>query len=275
MPEVESVRWTLAPKLVGRRIEGVEILLPRLIKLPSVRQYQKDVTGKRIESIGRRGKYLLVYLEDNWLMVFHLRMTGSLCYMAKEKEKGAHERVIYALDNGDRLVFSDLRTFGTLYLIKKGEEERIAGLFALGAEPLSEEFTVSYLKKRLVGRRGKIKTFLLDQRQVAGLGNIYVDEALFLSGINPLRRAGDLSEDEITRLHAAIEKVIAAGIADGGTTFRDYVDGEGKKGHHQEKLFVYSRAGEKCRLCGEKIVKVKIAGRGSCYCPHCQKEKKA
>ena len=140
----------------------------------------------------------------------------------------------------------------------------------LGPEPLSQEFTVEYLAKAAQNRKTRIKSFLLDQSKVGGLGNIYVDEALFLAGIHPMRRAGDLSLAELIRLHESVNKVIADGIADGGTTFRDYRDGNGDKGSHQEHLYVYGRDGQSCRICGTPLEKIKVGGRGTRFCPHCQ-----
>lgn len=272
MPEVEIIRRYLDKKLRGRRIESLDIFLPRQIKYPTVDAYKAMCTRQKIANVNRRGKYLLVELSNQVELVFHLRMTGRLVYHEREDENhDAHTRVLYHLDGGSVLVFGDTRTFGALYALQNSDERwRIHGLDTLGPEPLTEEFSAGYLWERTRHSRAPIKSFLLNQMMIAGIGNIYADEALFLAKIHPLTQANALTQAECEALHLAVDQVIADGIRDGGTTFRDYQNGEGKQGLHQEHLYVYHREGESCRRCGTKIKKIKVGGRGTHFCPHCQ-----
>ncbi|MDQ0203302.1 DNA-formamidopyrimidine glycosylase [Pectinatus haikarae] len=274
MPEVETIRRTLEKRILGKTIEYIEILLPRLIKFPELSLYEKRLTGQKIVKMRREGKYLIMQMENNIMAVFHLRMTGRLCYVKKGYEEDKYKKIIFYLDNGDKVIYADMRTFGTLYAIREEEREKIKGLYELGCEPLSKDFTVSYLVSRLKKNSGKIKMFLLNQKNIAGLGNIYVDEALFLAGINPEKISSFVNENEAELLCASINKVISEGIRDGGTTFRDYVNGEGRKGTHQDNLFVYGRDKKPCKKCGTIIEKIKVGGRGTCFCPECQKLEK-
>ena len=273
MPEVEIIRQHLDSRLAGKRIKSVEIMLPRQLKWPaSVEQFSRLCCGPEIEAMERRGKYLLLRLAGEMRIVFHLRMTGSLVYVeAGQEYENAHLRAVFYLEDGSRLCFADIRTFGVIYGLKPGELDMVKGLREMGPEPLSPEFTAEYLEG--IARKGKapIKNLLLDQRKIGGIGNIYADEALFLAHVHPKRLAGSLSHEECQKLWRAVNQVIEAGIRDGGTTFRDYRNGEGGKGSHQEHLYVYHRQGEPCRECGVLIEYTKVAGRGTHYCPMCQR----
>lgn len=273
MPEVEIIRQHLDSRLAGKRIKSVEILLPRQLKWPAtVEQFSSLCCGPEIEAMERRGKYLLLRLAGEVRIIFHLRMTGSLVYVeAGQEYENAHLRAVFHLEDGSRLCFADIRTFGVIYGLKPGELDMVKGLREMGPEPLSPEFTAEYLEH--LARKGKapIKNLLLDQRKIGGIGNIYADEALFLAHVHPKRLAGSLSHEECQKLWQAVNQVIEAGIRDGGTTFRDYRNGEGGKGSHQEHLYVYHRQGEPCRECGVLIEYTKVAGRGTHYCPMCQR----
>lgn len=273
MPEVEIIRQHLDNRLAGKRIKSVEIMLPRQLKWPaSVEQFSHLCCGPEIEAMERRGKYLLLRLAGEIRIVFHLRMTGSLVYVGAGQEyENAHLRAVFYLEDGSRLCFADIRTFGVIYGLKPGELDMVKGLREMGPEPLSPEFTAEYLEG--IARKGNapIKNLLLDQRKIGGIGNIYADEALFLAHVHPKRLAGSLSHEECQKLWQAVNQVIEAGIKDGGTTFRDYRNGEGGKGSHQEHLYVYHRQGEPCRECGVLIEYTKVAGRGTHYCPMCQR----
>ncbi|MEG6584626.1 DNA-formamidopyrimidine glycosylase [Dendrosporobacter sp. 1207_IL3150] len=271
MPEVETVRRTLVDKITGCRITNVEIKLPRLIKWPSADEFKAIITDRTIASLGRNGKYLLLHLDNGIIVVIHLRMTGRLYYVSGDEINDKFTRIVFALDNGDKLLYSDSRTLGTLYAMQVNELWRISGLFSLGPEPLSPEFTLEYLRSIINKSKGKIKAILLNQKYIGGLGNIYVDECLAIAGINPERTANSLNEEEIEKLHSAINKVIADGIEHGGTTFRDYRDGTGKSGTHQHHLIVYGRKGQPCIRCSTPIEKKEVAGRGTHFCPVCQK----
>lgn len=271
LPEVETIRRQLAPKVAGRVITAVEIALPRLIKYPDVVCFKREIVGKVIERLERRGKYLLFRLTDGMMLIIHLRMTGRLFYRAAEIARDAHTYIVFGLDNGFEIRYADSRTLGTIYLVTDAELPKIKGLIEMGPEPLTPAFDIAYFQKLLVNRKTKIKGLLLDQRLIGGLGNIYVDESLALAGIYPERRADSLSPEEILRLYHAVNKVIQEGIEHGGTSFRDYVDEEGKAGSHQLHLRVYGRRQEPCHICGTAIERKEVAGRGSYYCPKCQK----
>jgi len=271
MPEVETIRRSLIDKVSGRRIEEVEFLLSRLVKWPSAGEFQAVLTNKTIVDLTRRGKYLLFHLDNQQIMVVHLRMTGRLSYVLPGAEMDKFTRIIFKLDNGDRLLYADTRTLGTLYLLPPEELWRISGLANMGPEPLSMEFSLSYLTEMLKKRHGNIKAVLLNQKYIGGLGNIYVDESMAIAGIHPERIASSLTHCEIKDLFHAINKVIEDGITHGGTTFRDYRDGSGKSGSHQHHLAVYGRKAAPCFTCGMPIVWKSVAGRGTHFCPNCQK----
>ncbi len=271
MPEVEIIRRYLDKQLTGQRIMGVELLLPRQIKWPEPEGFRAMAIGRRIAGMHRRGKYLLMALDNGSELVFHLRMTGRLVYEPAGVNHDSHARLLFQLDGGGLLVYGDTRTLGTLYALSPGERWRIHGLAEMGPEPLTGDFTPAYIQQTAKGRRTAVKSFLLNQKYIGGIGNIYADEALFLARIHPLRPAGSLSAAECQRLHQSVNTVIAAGIRDGGTTFRDYKNGEGKQGSHQEQLYVYNRQGQPCRRCGTKIEKITVGGRGTHFCPHCQR----
>ena len=271
MPEVEIIRRYLDKQLTGQRIMGVDLLLPRQIKWPEPKGYRAMAIGRTIAGMNRRGKYLLMALDNGSELVFHLRMTGRLVYEPDGVNHDSHARLLFQLDGGGLLVYGDTRTLGTLYALSSGERWRIHGLAEMGPEPLTEDFTPAYIQQTAKGRRTAVKSFLLNQKYIGGIGNIYADEALFLAGIHPLRPVGSLSAAECQRLHQSVNTVIAAGIRDGGTTFRDYKNGEGKQGSHQEQLYVYNRQGQPCRRCGTEIEKMTVGGRGTHLCPQCQR----
>lgn len=273
MPEVEIIRRYLDKMAAGKRIMDLDIRLPRMIKWPDTEGFRALVTGRTIKAMNRRGKYLLMELDNGNEVVFHLRMTGRLVYEPTGETSDSHARVIFHLQDGASLVYGDTRTLGTIHGIKPEERAMLKGLAEMGPEPLSAEFTPDYFYETASKRKVAIKSFLLNQKYIGGIGNIYADEALFLAGIYPLRPANTLTKEECKRLWEGVNKVIAAGIEDGGTTFRDYQNGEGGQGSHQEHLYVYSRKGEPCRSCGSPIERITVGGRGTHFCPHCQEVK--
>ena len=264
LPEVEQVRKTLAPHIEGKKFQKVEVFLPRLVKYPTPELFVKKLTGRTVKKVNRRGKYLLLETDKGTLVV-HLRMTGALVVSASVP---AYAKIKFTLSDKVTMWFTDIRTFGTLYFVD--DDYVIEGLATLGPEPLTGALTPEYLAPLAAKCRKPVKTFILDQTVIAGLGNIYADECLALSGISPLRLANKLKESEFPKLVDAINKVSAQGIKNHGTTFRDYKDGEGKKGNNQNFLLVYGRGGEPCKKCGCKLEKTKVGGRGTVYCPHCQ-----
>jgi len=269
LPEVETVRRRLEPVLTGRRFEHVEISDPRL-----VRPYDPDVVaaelqGERVASVERRGKYLIVRFETDRVLLIHLRMTGSLRHSATGLDDDPHRRALVRLDDGSDVAYRDVRRFGTGQLLEPGELDTYLST-RLGEEPLDALFTAARLGRLLARRRAPIKAALLDQRTLAGMGNIYVDEALWRARIHPLRPAESLERDELRRLHRAVRASLEQGIARQGSTLRDYALPDGGSGSMQHEFKVYGRGGEPCDRCGTPIAKTRVAGRGTWFCPACQ-----
>ncbi|MGI6604411.1 MAG: bifunctional DNA-formamidopyrimidine glycosylase/DNA-(apurinic or apyrimidinic site) lyase [bacterium] len=270
LPEVETVRRTLLPHLVGQVITEVEVLRSTQLKNVSPEVLKEKLTGKEIRDVGRRGKYLLIYLSQGEVLVVHLRMTGRLLFYAEGHEVTPHTRLLIKLIPPAELHLHDVRSFAMVFLLPKAEVCSLPGIAALGPEPLSADFTPAGLAAALARHRCPIKNILLGQRVVAGLGNIYVDEALFRAGINPLRSANSLTAAEVGRLFQAIRTVLADALGSGGTSIRDYVNGHGVPGAFQQKLAVYGRKGHPCRRCGTTLVGERKGGRSTVYCPLCQ-----
>jgi formamidopyrimidine-DNA glycosylase len=265
LPEVETVRRAIAPVLEGRRLERVEILDARLTRPEDPDEIAAELTGEHVERVDRRGKYLVVRFASGRTLLIHLRMTGSL---VRDPAGATHVRAVLRLDDGSVVAYRDVRRFGTWLLLEPGELDPYLGR-RLGKEPL-ERFTSRDLAARLAGRRIAVKGALLDQRTVAGLGNIYVDEALWYARLNPLRPAGSLTDDEVRRVHRGVRRALAAGIERQGSTLRDYRLPDGSSGSMQDEFRVYGREGEPCERCGTPITKTRVAGRGTWYCPTCQ-----
>lgn len=275
LPEVEAVRSSLEPLICGQKIVKVTVSHEGVIAPQTTAAFCHALENSVIRAVRRRGKYLLISMgragqKDDILLV-HLRMTGQLICEGPEQPMKKHTHVIIMLGNGKELRFTDVRRFGKMIIFPGGDVSAAHGLAALGPEPLSDDFSPSYFYQKLKPKKVKIKGALLDQTIVAGLGNIYADEVLFAAKILPTRSCSTLSQKEVQRLCQCIKKILAEAVLHKGTTFRDYVDGEGKKGSHQEFLRVYQREGEPCQVCGRTIQRVKIAGRSSHFCPHCQK----
>lgn len=275
LPEVETVRLGLNEVTLHQRIEGGDVLLARTIAHPeSPIAFLEGLRGWAIAQWHRRGKYLLAELADGggWLGV-HLRMTGQLLWVAASEPLQKHCRVRLVFPNGRELRFIDQRTFGQLWWVPPGllPETVMQGLQRLGPEPLSAEFTVDYLAAQLGHRQRPIKNALLDQALIAGIGNIYADEALFLSQIRPQTLCTRLKPRHIKRLHGAIVQVLTDAIAARGTTFSDYRDVAGINGNYGGVAWVYDRDGEPCRVCGTVIQRFKLAGRSAHVCLTCQR----
>lgn len=271
LPEVETIKRSLEKKITGQTIADVEVFYPKIVPTHRPHQFKEQLVGRTIEKLGRRGKYLLVHLSGGFTLVMHLRMTGRLVLIKNREQLPKYTHVLFRLGNQTVLAFADMRKFGRINLVSSEELKNLAGLKDLGPEPLGEEFTLEYLTKELNRRRTKIKPLLLDQTFVAGLGNIYADEALFLAKIHPERPAGDLKPQEITALYHAIIEALQQGINNRGTSISDYVDGEGNIGNNQNMLNAYSREGEHCPRCAAIITRKKVAGRSSYFCPKCQR----
>ena len=271
LPEVETIRRQLEPLLAGRRIRRAEIRDPRLTRPLDPAPIAKALEGERIAGLDRRGKYLIVRFESGRVLLIHLRMTGNLRVTSDGRApEGPHDRAVINLDNRSTMTYRDVRRFGTWLLVDEAELEWYLGE-RVGREPLERSFGSASLAARLAGRRAPVKAALLDQRTVAGLGNIYADEALWRARVHPLRPAGELEPDEVRRLHRALRDALRAGIARQGATLRDYSTPDGERGAMQEEFRVYGREGEPCPRCGTPIEKIRAAGRGTSYCPNCQR----
>jgi formamidopyrimidine-DNA glycosylase len=273
LPEVETIRRRLEPVLVGRRFERVEIHDSRLTRPHDPVEVAAELVGERVQAVGRRGKYLVVEFESGRVLLIHLRMTGNLLHAADPTAETArpdpHRRAVVTLDNGSDVVYRDVRRFGTWLLVEPEDVDAYLGA-RLGAEPLERAFTARALSARLTDRRAPIKAVLLDQRTLAGMGNIYVDEALWRARVNPLTPARDVPRESHAVLRKAIRAALDAGIRRQGATLRDYRQPDGQRGRMQHEFKVYGREGEPCDRCGTPIAKTRVAGRGTWYCPRCQ-----
>lgn len=271
LPEVETVRKTLKKLVLNKTIENITVFWPKIIKNPvEVEQFIDALKGETFVDAGRRGKFLILYTEQ-FALVSHLRMEGRYGLYPKDEPFDKHTHVIFHFTDGTELRYRDVRKFGTMHLFLKGEEFLNPPLLELGPEPFSEEFTKEYLAESLKKTNRKIKTALLDQKLFVGLGNIYVDEALFRSGLHPERLASTLDQQEITLLHQEIVATLSEAVQKGGSTIRSYVNSQGEIGMFQLELYAYGRKGEECKKCGTPLEKTTVGGRGTHYCPNCQK----
>ena len=272
LPEVESVRMQLEPALVGRRFERVTIDDPRLVRPYEPAEVAAELEGERVAAVERRGKYLIVRFESGRVLLIHLRMTGSLLRAAGGSlPYDPHRRAVVKLDDGSDVAYRDVRRFGTWLLLEPGEVEPYLGA-RVGDEPLDTLFTAARLGERLASRRTSLKAALLDQRTLAGMGNIYADEALWRARLNPLRAAAGLDRAELRRLHRGIRAALEQGLARQGSTLRDYRLPDGGGGSMQDEFRVYGRGGEPCDRCGTPIARTHVAGRTTWFCPTCQPE---
>lgn len=273
LPEVETVRQTLRELVLNKTIQDVEVKWPKIIKLPDdADEFALLLKGQTIYEVGRRGKFLIFYLDD-YSLVSHLRMEGKYMLADTQESFDKHTHVFFTFTDGTQLRYRDVRKFGTMHLYPKGEELGQAPLAQLGVEPLTEEFTLDILKKGLAKTTRKIKPALLDQTIVVGLGNIYVDEALFRAKIHPERIANSIKNKELKILHQAIIDTLAEAVKQGGSTIRSYVNSQGKIGLFQQQLLVYGKKDEACPNCGKPIEKTVVGGRGTHFCKHCQRKK--
>jgi formamidopyrimidine-DNA glycosylase len=271
LPEVETVRTRLEPRLVGRRLERVEIYDPRLTRPFDPAGVAAELEGERVAALDRRGKYLIVRFESGRVLLIHLRMTGNLFHGNGDSLSAddPHRRAVVRLDDGSDVVYRDMRRFGTWLLVEPNELEPYLG-DRVGSEPLARTFTAKRLKETLAGRNAPVKAALLDQRRLAGVGNIYADEALWRARVHPLTPAGVLDDAELKALHRGIRAALQAGIARQGATLSTYRTPDGSRGRMQHEFKVYGRDGEPCERCGTPIEKIRAGGRGTWYCPTCQ-----
>lgn len=269
LPEVETVRKTLKALVTDKTIESVTVKWPKMIKR-DVDQFVDALKGQTIIDVRRRGKFLILDTDD-FALVSHLRMEGKYGVYPKDEAMDKHTHVIFHFTDGMELRYKDVRKFGTMHLYLKGEEFLSPPLDQLGPEPLTDEFLAEELSLKLKKTTRSIKATLLDQTTLVGLGNIYVDEALFRAGIHPERAANSLTEKEIEVLHKEIKATLGEAVEKGGSTIRSYVNSQGQIGMFQLELFVYGRKGEPCKKCGNSLEKKVVAGRGTHFCPNCQR----
>jgi formamidopyrimidine-DNA glycosylase len=284
LPEVETIRRQLEPELLGRRIVSATIHDPRWARPEPTAPVEAALTGRTIESVGRRGKYLLVGLDDGATLVMHLRMTGNLLLgdgeEPPERRLGmerlyeasvdfAHLRAEMKLDDGRRLLFTDPRRFGHASVLGPGALDPYLDA-RLGVEPLSEDLTPELIGRVAEGRVVPLKSFLLDQKGIAGIGNIYADEALHRAELHPLSPAGSMRPEHWEALREGIVEALEAGLANGGASIDDYRDSRGEKGSMQDEFLVHTREGEECPRCGGRINRIVVSGRSTYFCPECQ-----
>ena len=275
LPEVETVRRALEPVLVGRRFEHVRIADPRLVRPFEPAEMAAELVGERVAAVERRGKYLVVRFVSGRVLLIHLRMTGSLlCAPNGSLPDDPHRRAVVRLDDGSDVAYRDVRRFGTWLLLEPGDAEPYLAA-RVGDEPLDAAFTAARLGECLAVRRTSLKAALLDQHTLAGLGNIYVDEALWRARLNPLRPAAGLDRNELRRLHRGIRAALEHGLARQGSTLRDYRLPDGSGGSMQDEFRVYGRRDEPCDRCGTPISRTQVAGRTTWFCPTCQPEQPA
>jgi formamidopyrimidine-DNA glycosylase len=274
LPEVEHVVRALRLRIVGRQIIATEVKLPKLITPTSPALFNRKLKGATITGVSRRGKFILIELDNDRVLAVHLRMTGKFLYLSDDDELPKHAHAIFYLDNERRLVFRDQRQFGLMKLVARSQLAKTKGISELAPEPFSDDFSLVYLKEIFTRSRRSLKTLLLDQTKVLGLGNIYAAEALFRAGVNPFKPASELSARRIPRLHQAIRDVLRAAIS-GSSTSR--IKLENPNGFSYGEAFgrvwqVYEREGESCFKCGARIRRLTHGGRSTYWCPRCQRK---
>ncbi|MFZ0545958.1 MAG: bifunctional DNA-formamidopyrimidine glycosylase/DNA-(apurinic or apyrimidinic site) lyase [Candidatus Promineifilaceae bacterium] len=266
LPEVETTVRALRAPLVGRTVTGMRNDWQKHLATPALPEFRQRIAGKEIRSIGRRGKYLVFHLSEPETLLIHLKMTGHLAVVPADEPASKHIHTIFELDNGAELRFRDERKFGRVYLLQDPQEV----LGRLGPEPLSDAFTPEVLHQMLQGRKRILKPLLLDQTFVAGIGNIYADEALYYAKIRPTRISNTLSDAESSALHAGIQKALNLGINNEGASIDNYRKPDGSRGEMQNILVAYGRAGEPCRRCGSIMERIVLGSRSTYFCPNCQ-----
>ena len=270
LPEVETVKNSLKEKLLGKKIKKVTIYYDKIIEYPDKFLFEKEICNQTINDMDRYGKWIIFVLDDYYLLS-HLRMEGKYFFKTKKDKVLKHEHIIFELDNGKELRYMDVRKFGKMHLIKKEDIKKIGPFLSMGKEPWDKELTANYLKEKYKKRNLPIKTLLLDQSIIVGIGNIYADEILFLSSINPQKKCNTLTTKELDNIIKYTKEVLESAIKKGGTTIRSYSSVDGVHGLFQQELFVHTKEGTKCQKCNNTIKKIRIGGRGTYFCPNCQK----
>lgn len=270
LPEVETVKETLKKIVLNKKINNAVILYPNIIDTPIVDEFIDKIKNQKINDIKRRGKWLLFEL-DNYYLLSHLRMEGKYIIRNHGDVYDKHEHVVFELDDGSELRYKDTRKFGRMHLVKKSELDNCKVLNNIGKEPFDENLNGQYLLDKYKTKKLPIKTVLLDQSIIAGIGNIYADEILYLCNLNPLKKASEITLTDADKIILYTKEVLGKAIASGGTTIRSYESSEGVHGRFQQELLVHNKQNENCTNCKNKIVKIVVGGRGTYYCPECQK----
>jgi formamidopyrimidine-DNA glycosylase len=271
LPEVETIRRQLEPELRGRRIESAEVLDERWTRPVPPAEVERAIAGRTIEQVERRGKYLVLRLDGGRSLAMHLRMTGNLLLdQGSAAPMPRHLRAVITLEGGGRLLFTDARRFGQAVVL---DGDGLDDYFAarLGVEPLSEALTAEELCRLAAGRRAPLKSFLLNQSRISGIGNIYADEALHRAALHPLSPAGSMKPEDCERLREGIVATLEAGLRSGGASVDDYLDARGERGAMQDEFLVHTREGQPCPRCGAEIRRIVVAGRSTYFCPSCQR----
>ena len=272
LPEVETVKETLKLKLLNRTIIDINILYPGIIEYPEVPIFIKNIKNQKVLNLSRKGKWIIIEL-NNYYLLSHLRMEGKYFFKTNKDEILKHEHAIFKLDNNTELRYMDVRKFGKMWLIEKDKINDIGPLKELGLEPWDKELTPKYLKDKFKNKKLPIKTLLLDQSIITGIGNIYANEILFMSKINPLDTQDKLTTKDLQNIIDNTKKELESAIKKGGTTIRSYTSVDGVHGLFQQELYVHGKENNKCPNCNSNILKIKVGGRGTYYCPKCQKER--
>ena len=271
LPEVETVKEALNQTVKGQTIKEIELRYEPMVKNMSADEFKEKLINQTIQEVSRRGKYLVFHFDD-YQLLSHLRMEGKYFYVDSNFELNSHVHVIFTLENGKRLLYQDTRKFGTYHLYDKAIDlETTAPFQVLGLEPFATEFTPSYVKEKIQNKKKPIKSLLLDQTVVCGLGNIYVDEVLYRARLHPLTSSSELTDKDIENVVKYTVEVLARAIELGGTTIRTFRSSHGVSGTFQNELLVHQRKGENCYECHTPIEKIKVGGRGTYFCPTCQK----
>ena len=271
LPEVETVKETLKLKLIGKKIKDVKVYYDGIIAYPEVKEFSKQIKNLPIKDIKRRGKWLMFDL-DKYYLLSHLRMEGKYFFKNKKDKLDNHEHVVFTLDDDEELRYRDTRKFGKMYLIKKEDINSIGPIKDLGLEPWDDSLNINYLKDKYKNKRLPIKTVLLDQSIIVGIGNIYADEILFLSKLNPLIKCCDLKDNDLDNIIKYTKEVLEKAIKLGGTTIRTYTSVDGVHGRFQNELLIHGKDKDVCPNCGQPIEKIRVGGRGTYYCINCQKD---
>lgn len=274
LPEVEAVKRGLDQSIVGKRVTAIEVMWSKIIRHDDIEAFKQPLIGQVCQRIDRRGKFLLIYF-DTHVLLSHLRMEGKYFLCDKEQPVHKHTHVILELDKQEELRYHDVRKFGRMELLEIGQEFQHPSLAKLGPEPTPATFSTHVIKEYLSGRTTAIKNILLDQRMVAGIGNIYADEILFDAYVHPEMSAAEITDEEIQQLYYSIISIMQAAIKAGGSTIRSYTNMFGEAGHYQVYHQVYGKDGESCSRCGTTIEKTKVGGRGTHFCPNCQRKRGA